>query len=86
MGMVNVFLWILLGIVTGFVIYALDYHAKRRKLSEVLLLGVNGSIAGGLLANILFGVGISGFHIASLMVASAGALIVWYIGRAMKKV
>lgn len=85
MGMMNVFLWIVFGVATGLVIYALDYHAKRRKLLEVLLLGVNGAIVGGLVSNIVFGEGISGIHLASLMVASAGALIVWYAGRAMKK-
>ena len=50
-----------------------------------IVLGIVGSVVGGLIMNMLGYKGISGFNLYSLIVGVVGAIIVIYIGRFLRK-
>jgi uncharacterized membrane protein YeaQ/YmgE (transglycosylase-associated protein family) len=47
-------------------------------------LGIVGALLGGFLADMIFGVGVTGFNISSFLVAIAGSLIVLFGARALR--
>jgi len=70
--------WLLLGLVAGFIGNRV-YGSSGQGLVLDIVLGIVGSVVGGLIFS-FFGVqGISGFNIWSIIVAVIGALVVLYV-------
>lgn len=79
----NLISWIILGIVAGTVIHIMDTK-KSRGIVGSLISGVLGAIIGGVFANLIFGFGITGFSILSLVVALISAFAISSIQRLVK--
>lgn len=82
----NILAWILFGLITGIIANMLDPKASESSLFSALLLGVGGALTGGIVANLFFGMSISGFNLTSFLVAVAGSLLIVLLSRTMKKV
>src|SRR5258708_4629646 len=77
----NIFTWIILGLVAGFIVHLFDYQNVSKGLIGTLLTGVLGALLGGVLANIFLGFGVTGFSLASLAIAVIAGLILTVIQR-----
>jgi uncharacterized membrane protein YeaQ/YmgE (transglycosylase-associated protein family) len=74
--------WLILGLVAGFIASKIvDHHGQGVVLDIVL--GVVGALIGGLLFHIIGGYGVTGFNAWSLLVATAGAILVLVLWNAM---
>lgn len=77
--------WILFGLIVGVVANLIDPRPSAGGWLGAIVLGILGAVVGGFLGNLLFGVGVSGFNISSFLVAVAGALVLMYSGRALRR-
>lgn len=82
----NILSWILFGLIVGIVANAIDPSPNKSGITNSILLGVVGALVGGFLANLLFGITITGFNITTFLVAIAGSLLLLFFGKAMRKV
>lgn len=80
----NILSWILFGLIVGIVANAIDPAESRGGVLGAILLGIAGSLIGGLLANFIFGVGVVGFDITSFIVAVAGSIVLLFGFRALR--
>ena len=81
----NILLWIVFGTIVGTVINAIDPAPKRNGMVSAMLLGIVGALIGGLLANIIFGMEVSGFNTASFFVAIGGSFLLLLAGKTIRK-
>lgn len=82
--MENVISWIIFGLLVGIVANAIDPSPSRGGLLGAILLGIVGALLGGFLADLIFGVGITGFNFTSFAIAVLGALLLLLIGRTFR--
>ncbi len=82
----NILSWILFGLITGIIAHMLDPRAEERSILNAILLGVGGALAGGLVANLFFGVPLSQFNLTAFLVAVIGSLLLLFLGRAVRRV
>jgi uncharacterized membrane protein YeaQ/YmgE (transglycosylase-associated protein family) len=75
----------LFGLIVGIVANAVDPEPNRGGVLGSILLGIVGALVGGFLANLIFGISVTGFNLTSFLVAVAGSLILLFIGRAIRK-
>jgi len=70
--------WVIFGLIAGAIA---NFIAPTSKLGIIgmVLLGIVGAVVGGYLGEMFFGVGITGFNLASFILAVAGSLIVIFI-------
>ena len=74
--------WIALGAIAGFVANMLV--GGREGLIGTVLLGIAGAMIGGFLASVVFHAGdVTGFNLESLAIATAGAIAVVLVARAL---
>jgi len=79
----SLFVWILLGLVAGFIASHLVNHRGEGIVLDVLL-GIVGAIVGGWLFHVFGHIGLTGLNFHSILVATAGAiatLIVYHMIR-----
>jgi len=70
----SLFVWILLGLVAGFVAsHIVNHHGEGVVLDA--LLGVVGAIVGGWLFHVFGHVGVTGLNLHSILVATVGAIV-----------
>jgi len=72
--MTSLFVWILLGLVSGFIAGHLVNHRGEGIVLDVLL-GVVGAIVGGWLFHVFGHIGITGLNLHSIVVATVGAIL-----------
>jgi uncharacterized membrane protein YeaQ/YmgE (transglycosylase-associated protein family) len=70
----SLFVWILLGLVSGFIASHLVNHRGEGVVLDVLL-GVVGAIIGGWIFHFFGHIGVTGLNLYSMMVATAGAVV-----------
>lgn len=80
----NVLSWLLFGLITGIVAHMLD--SKKNDLMSAMVIGVGGALAGGVIANLIFGLSLSGFNITSFLLSVVGALGLLIVSRTVKKI
>jgi uncharacterized membrane protein YeaQ/YmgE (transglycosylase-associated protein family) len=74
--------WIVLGLLAGWIASKI-WRGSGSGLVMNLVLGVVGAFVGGFLFHLLGGVGVTGFNLWSLVVATIGAIVVlWLYGLA----
>lgn len=83
--MVNMFAWIIFGIMVGITANLIDPYPAKGGLIEAIILGILGSVLGGFLGNVVFGIGISGLSLTSFAVAVLGSLLLLFVSRAFGK-
>jgi len=74
----SIFWWIILGLIAGFIGSKIVNKTGSGMYMDIAL-GVVGAIVGGFLAGLIFGTGITGFNVWSLIVAVAGSVIVLWV-------
>lgn len=77
--------WIIFGLIVGIISYIIDSKESEGGLAGAIILGILGAMLGGFLANLLFGIGISGFNLSSLAIAVIGSLLLLFLGRVVQK-
>lgn len=83
--MTYIFTWIILGVLTGLIARVLDPRASGDGILGPMLLGVVGAFIGAILANTIFGIGISGLGMNTFAIAASGSLILLFVGRLIKQ-
>lgn len=81
----NILSWALFGMIVGIVANAIDPAPDSGGVLSAVLLGIAGALVGGFLANLLFGVSVTGFDLTSFIVAVAGSLVVLFGARALRR-
>jgi uncharacterized membrane protein YeaQ/YmgE (transglycosylase-associated protein family) len=79
----GIIIWIIFGAIVGFI--ASNIMGKGEGLLWDIILGIVGAIIGGFIMNLFGYAGITGFNLYSTVVAVIGAIIVIYIGRALRQ-
>ncbi|CAN5196516.1 GlsB/YeaQ/YmgE family stress response membrane protein [soil metagenome] len=82
----NLITWLLFGMIAGIVGYSFAPTKNEQNLPLLLLLGIGGSLVGGVLANMIFGIGITGFNFVSFLLAAYGALVLLLVGKTIIKI
>ncbi|GIW61498.1 MAG: hypothetical protein KatS3mg089_0350 [Patescibacteria group bacterium] len=82
----NILSWILFGLITGIIAHMLDPRSEESSIFSAILLGVGGALAGGLTANLFFGLTLSQFNLTAFLVAVLGSLLILFLGRTVRKV
>ncbi|HCF58769.1 MAG TPA: GlsB/YeaQ/YmgE family stress response membrane protein [Myxococcales bacterium] len=67
--------WIIIGLIAGLIAKALMPGKDPGGFIITLLLGIAGAFIGGLIGGAIFGTGLTGFSIWSLLLAVAGSLL-----------
>ncbi len=75
LSIINITSWFILGLATGYMVHIIDARDIKDGLITSLLLGVLGAVVGAFVANLVFGVGLIGFDIPSLLSSVCGALL-----------
>jgi uncharacterized membrane protein YeaQ/YmgE (transglycosylase-associated protein family) len=78
----SILAWIVLGLIAGFISSKIVDHSGQGVLVDILL-GVVGAFVGGFLFNVFGAVGVTGFNVWSLVVATVGAIVVLVIKHAL---
>lgn len=77
----NIILWLVFGALAGWIAGAIT--GSRRGLLTNIVVGIVGAFLGGWLFNTFGAVGVTGFNLASLLVAVVGAILLLVILRAL---
>ncbi len=80
----SLFVWILLGLIAGFVASHIVNHRGEGMLLD-LLLGIVGAIVGGWLFHMLGHVGVNGLNLHSFFVATIGAVVFLVVYHAVRR-
>ncbi len=81
----NLLLWIILGLLAGWLASIVMKTSRQNVLMDIIL-GILGALIGGFIMNILGLSGITGFNIYSIIVAIIGAVILIWLGRSLRGV
>jgi uncharacterized membrane protein YeaQ/YmgE (transglycosylase-associated protein family) len=80
----SLFVWLLLGLLAGFVASHLVNHRGEGMILDILL-GIVGAIVGGWIAYVLGFAGITRLNIHSLIVATIGSVVVLFVYHAIRR-
>lgn len=81
----SLFVWILLGLVAGFIASHLVNHRGEGIVLDILL-GIVGAIVGGWLAHTFGYAGITGLNAYSIFIATIGAIVFLFLYHALRRV
>ena len=77
------FMWILLGLIAGFIASHLVNHRGEGMVLDILL-GIVGAVIGGWLFHYFGHEGVNGMNVHSIVVATVGAVAVLFIYHALR--
>ena len=80
----NIVTWILFGLMVGIIANAINPSTNKGGLLGSILLGIVGALVGGFLANLIFGITITGFNGSAFLTAVAGSLLLLFFGKTTK--
>lgn len=80
----GIVLWIIFGAIAGWIASIIMKTDSSQGTMMDIVMGIVGSIVGGFLMGLVGQSGVTGFNINSLAVAVIGAIVVIYIGRALR--
>ncbi len=80
----NLLAWVAFGVISGVIANLIDPEPNQGGIMGAVILGILGSLLGGFLANLVFGVAITGFNFSSFVVAVGGSLLLLFLGRAFR--
>ncbi len=81
----GIILWIVFGALAGWIASMLMGTDSGQGTGRDIIMGIIGSMVGGLIMNMVGWTGVTGFNLYSLFVAVAGAVVVIYIARMIRK-
>jgi uncharacterized membrane protein YeaQ/YmgE (transglycosylase-associated protein family) len=74
----SLFVWILLGLVSGFIASHIVNHRGEGVVLDVLL-GMVGAIIGGWVFHVFGHIGVTGLNLYSILVATTGAILFLFV-------
>lgn len=80
----GILLWILFGALAGWIASVLMKTNYSQGTVMDIILGIVGAIVGGFLMGMVGQPGVTGFNLYSMVVAVIGAVVVIYLGRALR--
>ncbi len=80
----TLFVWVLLGLVAGFIA---SHIVNRRGEGVILdvLLGIVGAIVGGWLFHVFGHIGVNGLNLHSILVATLGAIVFLFLYHSVRR-
>lgn len=81
----NILLWIIFGALVGWLASIIMGINTRQGLFMDIILGIVGALVGGFIMNAFGAQGVTGFNLRSFAIALIGAVIVIWIGRALRR-
>ena len=81
----GIFLWVVFGLLAGWVASMLMEANSQRRLGQNILVGILGALLGGWFMSFIGGTGVTGFNLYSLVVAIAGAIALILAAQAMRR-
>jgi uncharacterized membrane protein YeaQ/YmgE (transglycosylase-associated protein family) len=81
----GIVLWIIFGALAGWIASIIMKTDSNQGTLKDIVMGIVGSIVGGLLMGMVGQSGVTGFNLYSLIVAVIGAIVVIYVGRLLRK-
>lgn len=76
--------WIVIGAIAGWIASLITGNNKSMGAGMNILVGVAGGFIGGVVMNLIGGYGVTGFNLWSLLVATAGSVILLLIVNTVK--
>ena len=80
----SLFVWILLGLVTGFIASHIVNHRGEGIVLDVLL-GVVGAIIGGWMFQAFGHIGVTGLNLHSILVATVGSILLLFVYHTIRR-
>lgn len=80
----GILLWIIFGALAGWIASVIMKTNSNQGTVSDIIMGIVGSVVGGLLMNLVGQSGVTGFNLYSLVVAVIGAIVVIYFGRMLR--
>jgi len=80
----TLFVWLLLGLLAGFIASHLVNHRGEGMILDILL-GIVGAIVGGWIFRTFGAVGVTGLNLYSLMVAVIGSVLLLFVYHAIRR-
>lgn len=81
MTFTSIFLYLLLGLIAGWVASLITKTTSSQGFLMDIVLGILGAVVGGLIMNFFGQPGVTGFNLYSLAVAALGAVVLIWLGR-----
>lgn len=81
----GILLWIIFGAISGWVASMFMKTDASQGLGMDIVMGIIGAVVGGFIMEFMGQSGVNGFNLYSFLVAIAGACIVIYVGRMLRK-
>lgn len=78
-------LWLILGAVAGWLASVLMKTDNSQGLVMDIVLGIVGSVVGGIIMNLFGQSAVTGFNLYSLLVATLGAVVLIWVGRMLSR-
>src|SRR5690348_3255532 len=64
--------WLAVGIVAGIIMHLIDKREVKGGIVATVITGLLGALIGGFLSSAVFGIGVTGLNITSIVIAVAG--------------
>lgn len=82
----NILAWVVFGLIVGVIANLIEPGKAQGGLIGTTIIGILGGLLGGFLGSLIFGVGVTGFDVPSLIVAVIGSVLLIWILRAVRRV
>ncbi len=80
----NYLLWIILGLVSGWIASVIMKTNSQQGMLLDIVLGIIGAVVGGMIFNLFGAPGVTGLNLYSLLVATFGAVVLIWLGRVVR--
>lgn len=80
----NILLWLLLGLVAGWLASVVMRTNSSQGMLMDIVMGVIGAFVGGFIVSLFGAEGVTGFNLYSILVATLGAVVAIWVGRALR--
>lgn len=80
----NILLWLLLGLVAGWLASVIMKTNSQQGMVMDIVMGIIGAFVGGFVVSLFGAPGVTGFNLYSILVATLGAVVAIWLGRALR--
>lgn len=80
----NILLWLLLGLVAGWLASVIMRTNSEQGMLMDIIMGVVGAFVGGFIISFFGQPGVTGFNLYSVLIATLGAVVAIWLGRALR--
>lgn len=80
----NIVVWVILGLIAGWLASVIMRRDERQGVLMDIVLGIVGSVVGGLIVGFLGLSPVAGLNVYSVIVATFGAIVLIWLGRIIR--